>query len=313
MTKEIIRSVNLDQHETVFFQNELRFIKAATYDIIYPELKATNAGLLPISSEAGIGAENITYRQFDQLGRAKIIANYADDLPRSCVEGREFTSNIRGIGASYGYSIQEIRAAEQAGRNLVDSKARAARYLIEYEINQIAWFGNPEYKLFGLLKHPHIPRDTVKNDGANSSTEWVDKDAEKILRDLNQVVDDIMDGSKGVETPNTLLLPRKQWALISKTPRSATSDTTILNFFLSSNPVITRVEWLNELEGAGTGGTDAMIAYNNSSDKLTLELPLPFEQFPAQERNFEFVVNCHARCGGVLLYYPLSAAIREGI
>ncbi len=56
-----------------------------------------------------------------------------------------------------------------------------------------------------------------------------------------------------------------------------------------------------------------MITYKRSPDKLTLELPQLFEQFAAQERNLEFVVPAHGRIGGVIIYYPLSVNIVEGI
>jgi len=56
-----------------------------------------------------------------------------------------------------------------------------------------------------------------------------------------------------------------------------------------------------------------LIAYENSSDKLTFEIPQPFEQLPAEARSLEILVNCHARTAGVAVYYPLSIAIWEGI
>lgn len=318
---EKIQSVNLDANETMFFARELEFIKAKTYDVQYPELKATT--LIPVSNEAGPGAESITYQQFDQLGIAKIIANYADDLPRADVKGREFTSPIRSVGASYGYSVQEIRAAQFAGRNLQQRKANAARKAIDQKINNIGFYGDEEYGLKGLLNHPNITRVSVDNDGednGNPSTKWEHKTADEILRDMNNLVNGIVDLTNGVESPNTLVLPIKQYTQISSTARSTNSDTTILQYFLLNNPFITSVEWTNEFKGAGLGiegeiaaGNDIMLAYDRNPDKLSLEIPQDFEQFPAQERGLEFVISVHARIAGILVYYPLSLAIAEGI
>ena len=97
-----------DADETSFFLRELEYVKSKTYDIVFPELKARK--VIPVSFEAGPGAESITYRQFDQAGVAKIIANYGADLPRADVLGREFTSKIKSLGASYGWTVQEIRS-----------------------------------------------------------------------------------------------------------------------------------------------------------------------------------------------------------
>lgn len=56
-----------------------------------------------------------------------------------------------------------------------------------------------------------------------------------------------------------------------------------------------------------------MVCYRRSPDALEAIVPQEFEQFPAQERGLEFVVPCHAKCGGVVLYYPLSMAYGDGI
>ena len=47
--------------------------------------------------------------------------------------------------------------------------------------------------------------------------------------------------------------------------------------------------------------------------KLTLELPMPFEQFAPQQTGMEYQIPCHAKCGGVIVYYPASIAYGDGI
>jgi len=56
-----------------------------------------------------------------------------------------------------------------------------------------------------------------------------------------------------------------------------------------------------------------MIAYDNSADKLAMQIPLPFTQYAPQERNLEFVIPCEARFGGVSVYFPMSMIKGEGI
>src|SRR3546814_5621101 len=59
-----------------------------SYDIKFAPMKALS--LMPVSSDAGEGAEAITYRSFEETGMARIISSYADDLPRADVRGMEF-------------------------------------------------------------------------------------------------------------------------------------------------------------------------------------------------------------------------------
>ena len=98
---------------SVFFARELDYVKAKSYDVVYPEFTAINT--LPISSEADAGAETVTYYTYDKQGVAKIIDNYSTDLPRADVIGKPNTANVQSVGASYGYSAQEMRACRMAG------------------------------------------------------------------------------------------------------------------------------------------------------------------------------------------------------
>lgn len=308
----------LDAGETVFFQRELESIKSKTYDVIKKPLRAFV--LIPVDSTVGAGAETIVYQQYDMTGIAKIIANYADDLPRADVKGKEFVAKIKSIGDSYGYSFQEIRAAQMAGKPLAQKKANAALYAQRVKWNAIAFYGDEEHGLPGWLTNANIPSVSAPNDGAGTTTEFANKTPTQILRDLNNLVNGIFNLTKGAEEPDTLVLPNDQYTLIASTVYGTASDKTILEMFLKNNPFISEVTWANELkaESLAAGGVtsftgDIAIAYNRDPDKMTFEMPQNFEQFPAQPQGLEMVIPCHSRVGGTLVYYPLSQSILEGI
>lgn len=306
-----------DANETFFFARELEYVKSKSYDIEFPEMKAFKH--IPISTEAGEGAVSITYAQFEEIGMARIIESYADDLPRADIRGKEYTQLVKSVGVSYGYTVQEIRAAVFVGRSLTQRQANAARRANDQYINRVAWFGDNTYNILGIMNNPNIPNQLVPADGTGATTEWVNKTPDQILRDLNLITNSIPALTKGVEMPNTVLLPVAQYTLIASTPRSSVSDTTILEYFIQNNPFITTVDWVPELAGAGidppAGGanTDIMLAFDKNPDKLTMEIPMPFTQYPPQERGLEFVVPCESRYGGIIIYYPLSLSIGEGI
>lgn len=313
--KEKVISQNLDANESAFFARELEFIKAKSYDIKYPALKATS--LIPVSTEAGPGASEIAYQQFDQVGIMKIISNYADDLPRSDVFGEEFTSKVKSLGGSYGYNVQEIREAALVGRPLNSRKAASVRKANDLKVNRIAWFGDAKAGLLGMLNQPNVPAAAAADPGGG--TAWSTKTAAQILKDMNDAVTAVEETTKGVEIPDTILIPVAQNRIIGTLQNSTASDTVVREFFLKNNPEITQIEWVNDLKdvtplpSGGAGTKDVMIVYKKDPDILTLEIPSPFEQFPAQERNLEFVVPAHSRIGGVIVYYPLAINIVEGI
>lgn len=131
-----------DSDASVFFARELDYVKSQSYDVEYPEFTALK--LFPVSSEINPGAETVTYYSYDKTGMAKIISNYATDLPRADVKGKPTTAIIKSLGDSYGYSIQEMRASAMAGKSLDARKAESARYQIDYLNNKIAWNGDAE-------------------------------------------------------------------------------------------------------------------------------------------------------------------------
>lgn len=304
--------VRLDDNTSIFFNQELTKTKSRTYDIVYPQFKARS--LIPVSFDAGPAAQVIRYEQYDVTGFAKIVSNYASDFPRADVKGKEFASIVKALGDSYGYNVDEIRAAAMAGKPLQQRRANSAKQAMMKLENDIAFFGDTDNNLGGFLTNSNIPSGTVPADGDGGLTTWVSKSPQQILRDMNLAASAPFENTNGVEQANVLLLPPAQYSLIANTPFSDLSDKTILQWFLTNNQFIKSVEWVNELKAANNPmNEDLMFAYNRSPDKLTLEVPSDFEQFPPQEVGLDYVIYCFQKCGGVIWYYPMSAQIYDGI
>jgi hypothetical protein len=309
-----MNNATMDADGAYFFQRQLEYIKARSYDVQYPELKARM--LFPVSNEAGAGATTITYRTYDQSGSAQIINAYANDLPRADVAGKETSIPIRSVGTSYGYNIDEINSAQMTGQPLEQRRANAGVRAVEEKTNTVAFFGDASSGLPGLFDNPNVPTGTVVNPG--SGTEWVNKTPDEILFDINDLFADIFESTNMVEQGNTLLLPPSQWAYISATPRSSNSDTTILQYVVKNSPFLTSeadVIPVNECAAANNSvySNDVMVAYNRSPDKLQLEIPVELEWMAPQQKNLEFIVPGRSRLAGLNIYYPLSLNILEGI
>lgn len=304
---------------SVFFARELDYVKAQSYDVEYPELTALN--LFPISSEADEGAETITYYTYDKQGLAKVIDNYSTDLPRADVDGKPSTAEIKSLGSSYGYSAQEMRASRLAGKSLDSRKAEAARFAIDSKTNMIAWAGDEESGLMGVLSSGQsIPLYSIPAN-ANSKTKWTEKSADEILADVNGMAKAVAKVTKNVERPDTLCVPAEVYMDIA-TRRIPDTDTTVLSFILDHSPYIKDVINAAELDAdaigtnpyaAASGGQGVAFLFTKDKRKLSLENPMPFNQYPVQTKNLEVVVPCEARTAGVIVYYPLSAMIAVGV
>lgn len=316
-----VRSMNFDDAEaaSVFFARELDFVKSQSYDVEYPEFTALS--LFPMSSEVDPGAETVTYYSYDKTGLAKIISNYATDLPRADVKGKPTTAIIKSLGDSYGYSIQEMRASRMAGKSLDTRKAESARYQIDYLNNKIAWNGDAETGLKGVLSTDNdVPLYTVAN-GAKGTTSWADKTEDEILADITGMLKQMATVTKKVEKPDTLALSSDAYIEIQNKRIEGTA-TTVLKYIQDNIPDIKQIVSCPELDAdsvetnpyaAASNGKAVALLFKNDSRKLSIENPLPFMQYPIQTQGLEVVVPCEARTAGAMIYYPMSLLIAVGV
>lgn len=308
---------NADADESLFLARELETILAREFEKKYPERKARK--LVPISTEVDPGSETYTYRVYDEFGAAKVITDYAKDLPTFDALAREVSAKVVSLGGSYGYSVQELRAAAKAGKSLDSRKQRAAVRGFEKAENDILLLGDANTGMLGLLKAAaadggNVPTVSIPADGTGSTKTWSTKTADQIIRDLDLLVNTVRTQSKGIHEANTVLLPLEAWGIANSKPYSTAggSDKTVLAWWKANHPGV-EVGWVNELSTAGAGATTRAMAYVRDPEMLEGHIPQPYEQFPPQAKGLTFSVPCHSRIGGVAWYFPLSAVYGDGI
>lgn len=302
------------EEAAVWFARELDEVKAKTYDRVYPELNALR--IFPVSSSVNPGAETTTYYAYDITGMADFISDYSDDLPRADVFGEPQSINIRPIGSSYQFSTQDIRASRFSGKSLDVRRGEAARKFIDRMINRIAWCGDEKRGLRGVLSsNNQVPLWTPPLNAKNT-TKFTDCTPDEILAVFSGALQYMSAQTNGVEVPDTIALDQATYIYLATTPRSSLSDTTILKWLQDNLPGIT-FERAGELQATSEynpfKGLNVMVIYKNDPEKLEIEIPLMFNQLPAEARNLAFVINCEARVAGAIIYYPFSMLIVPGI
>lgn len=299
---------NFDAAEIAFIERELESVRTGLYQVKYGPLQVRD--LCPVSNEDDPGAETIKINVYDGVGLAKIVASYAKDFPRADVKVTEQRIPVKSLGASYGYNIQEMRAAALAKRPLDQMKAMRAKQSVDQKLERIGLLGDSANGLVGLFNITNAQTLVPGNAAAGTpnggaATNWKNKTPDEILKDMNAAVSKIKTTTNGMEQPDTIALPIAQEVLISTTARSPTSDTTIKQFFQMNNKGINIVQ-VPRLTGAGSGSTDRMLVYRAKPDAFQLAIPQEFEQFPPQIEGMEMSVPCHMRTGGLLVFLPLA-------
>jgi len=286
----------------LFLQRQLEYIRPQVFETAYADIKYPT--ILPVTSEAGNAAQTFTYRIIDSTGEFRLLADAASDLPRADISQVEKSINIRSFGGSFGYTVQELRAAQMANIALEQRRAGAVRRAYEEKVESVAMFGESTVSLTGFFNNPTV--DIVAADKWFTTAGITAQEMNELL---NYGVTAVVNGSNMKEEPDTILLAYEDYNKVSTTRNSDSSDVTVLEYFLRTSPYIRNVEPINQLTKGKNGGklnTSRMVVYKRDPEKVQLHIPQPLELFPAQQRGLEFIVPAHARVGGVALYYPKS-------
>ena len=317
----------------VFFQRQLEYIQAQSYDVLYPELMARE--VFALNTEGGEGINTITYRSYDKRGEAAIIAGKVTDLPRGDIDGKEYSLSVRTLGNAYGYSRQELAASRLTGMPLEQRKVDATRRAYEELVNQLSWFGSATHDIHGLFGGPaSAPWSTVTRNvvasaagGANSTVWGVDKTPDEVIADLTSACAKLYTDTKKLFRPTVILMSVEKKQYLMNTPRSLQSDVSILDWFLRNNMFIKSadaIKDINELAGIydaaatapfdPTGASDdGFTVMAESLDNMRLREPFPYVHLPVQYKGLEFEVNCYGRFAGLELIRPGAVQHFEGV
>jgi hypothetical protein len=311
----------LDDGESAFFQLQLTYIEVQQHAIKHKPLRAME--FIPVTMMAPPGANSMQIRYYDLVGNAKIVHDYASDFPMANTVGSFKTVNIKSLGSGFQFSVQEIREAQMSGTPLDQREAMAAERAIDELIDSIAWMGDKDTGLNGLLNYPGIGSYTLGT-GGTGSTLWSTKTSDQIIADVVGLISSVRKATNGKEIPDTLLMSQTQFLYLAGTRLGSVNNVSLLTYLTETLRVlgVTTIDWVNELEnfaGATVGNVasgntyaNRIIVYKKDLEHLRLEIPVTFEMFPPQVENLVYKIPSHARCAGVIAYYPLSIAVADG-
>lgn len=321
IVRMIDSDVRLTDDDGVFFQRQLEAIEAKSYDVLYPDLE----GRLRFKTNTfgGAGAQTLTYRSFDHVGKAQVINARATDLPKSQIKGKEYSIKVKSVGVAYDYDIDEILAAKMAGMPLEARKVMAARRGYEQYINAVIWRGDEAAGLGGLFTNTDILRQPVANGAAGTAT-WASKTPDEVLEDLNTACGAMFATTKKIHAPKEIWLDTLNWNWLFSTPRSPLSDTTIGQYFCNNNQFGIKKEDfypLNELAdgipmGTGAGSKCFIIINHNAPDgneTVRIRETLPLQFLAVQLHGLVYEVPGRGRFAGLEVTYPRAIDIWYGI
>jgi hypothetical protein len=310
------KGYRFDSNETAILTRQIEFVRAKTFDVKRASLQALN--YIPLASDIPSWASNVIQVVYDGVGRAQIVANGADDIPRVGVVASEQTLKVVSVNAAYAYDLMDLRAAIGTGVPLADRKALMARRVIDTAIDEMlaigtlaTMSGQVNTGLAGFINNAAVPVYTT------TAGSWAAATADAIILDMTNIIVKPSQATKQLFATTDVIMSPEKYDFIAQKPRGTPSDTTILEFLKRVNPGVTFSKW-HRLTGTTAGGTgpgasgkDRVIAYAKDPEVIEGIVPILFEQLPPQVRNMETSVIVHARCGGVDFHHPSAAVYAD--
>jgi len=304
----------LDALDTAYLARELESVEQTIYQTEYPELKARM--LIPVDTSDPPGARSISYDMFDRFGIAKIISNFADDLPMADAFKKRTSSSVHSMGIGYQYTIEDMlaaaaaRAIGRAGADILQEKATGAREGSEAKLDDIAFFGDADAGLGGFANNSNV---TVTSEITGT---WSTATAAQIMADLDELVSAHVTQMKGRVAPKslTVVLPLASYLIVAHKPVDTTNQDRVLKVWLEHQPFVGDVFWSEKLDTADAAGTGPrMVCYRREPRVLALKIPMDYTTLPPQAKNLAFVVPAIMRVGGTVMRYPVNVTYMDNI
>lgn len=309
----------MDQQAALsFLSNQLTYHEATVEEIEYPEVQYPD--LIPVDFSAPEWTKTVSYTSTDKVGKADWFHADARDIRRADVDRKKFETSVEMAGIGYGYNLEELQQAQQAGVALTSEKAEAAREAYEYFVDEVALLGNSDKNFFGLIDYPGITTLLVANNGAGTSRTWRNKTADEILEDVNAPLTQIWAQTGKAGMANTIALPPEDFAYIATRRLTEQGSDTILDWLRTKNLYTQRTRLELEivpmlgLETAGQGGSGRMIVYRKDPKVLKMHIPMRHKFIePMRTGPMIYEVPGIFRLGGLDVKRPLYILYVDGI
>jgi hypothetical protein len=301
-----------------FLQSQTTYIEAEVYRIQYPELIWEQ--LVPVDSAANEWAKSVTYYSLDKVGNADWLNGMATDMRYADINRGRFEQGLEMAGIGYRYTLEEIGQAMMIpGLNLTAERADAARWAYESFMDRLAYFGDANKGFTGLLNNATVTVTNAIADGTGSSALWSAKTADQIVRDVNNALSAVYEGSNSVEIADTVLLPIDAMTTLATT-RIPNTPISALEYLKGNNqythytgaPLTIRA--VLGLGTAGKSGVGRMVAYRRDPRVVKLHVPMRHRFLPVyQEGPTTFSIPGIFRVGGVEIRRPVAFSYVDGI
>lgn len=313
------RSTRMDAQDQYFLSNQLQSVDPTKYYHLVPGL----VGRKLIPPIAGVSPNMPVYKwMMTKLkGQARKGGKHSKSQPTVSVVRTEETANIKTYEASFGWTVDEVRAAREAGSDLPGDSFTAAVATLEQNIDSNLAIGDADSGITGLTNNANV-LSTNAAAKTGGGTSWLGAGAlpDEIMNDIVTAIEATQLALKQGQIPGSdmpmfdqfaLYLPRKHMTQLMTKRLGSANDTTVLGFIRKNFEMIKSIQPWWRLDTADAGAPMAVIVPALDTGAMNpfaggALLPLDFEQLPEQYEGRDVIVPCASKAGGVPIRFPVA-------
>lgn len=179
---------------------------------------------------------------------------------------------------------------QKVGRSLDQIFDKGLRLNHDKKMDENVYYGFPKYGSYGLVNHPSVTSVVADpHTTGGTDTQWNVKTPAEILHDINNVLTGTIAASEydNRGMANHILIPWEAYTYIVTTELSDGSGKSILTYLMENNIATKQgidltIVPCRQCKGAGTGGSDRMVAYRNDEDMIGMDITVPIRRLFTQ-------------------------------
>lgn len=280
---------------------------------------------LPVETGGGwvdyVSAMSVAYGLTNGAQNSPVHAGGANNVPvvQASLDKGLFKAHTFAVAMRV--MFVDMARSNFIGRSLDQILTDGVRLAYDKHMDANAYVGLAEYGTTGLINDPDATETTAAA-GAATTTTWATKTPAEILKDINDALTASWAAAEYDESgmPNHILLPYEQYTYILNTPVSALATESIMDYVMKNNIAakngrslfIGGTRWL---KGAGTGGADRMVVYNNDKRFVKLDELVPLSRVMTSPNAAEvcYDTSYMANISETQLFYPQTVLFVDGV
>lgn len=323
-----MKSATANLRDKRFVSDSYAFLQKQL-EILDPVIKEPLSGTdwprdMPVKIGGGfvesVSVIDVAYASTGEAEDAVFVEN-ANDIPIMQADFSKQASKVFNFQEYMRIGYVEQQKFRKLAMNIEDTMNRGIRLHLDKTIDLSVYKGFAKAGTTGLVNNAAITRSTVApHTSGGSDTQWVNKTADEILVDVNNLLTAIWVANDCATDglPNHILVPVEQFGALVTRKVSDDSERSILTYILENNItnqqggnlVISPCKWC---KSAGAGSTDRMVAYINNEERIRFSQTVPLSRLTTEIRSMSFDTPFVSQFSEVQFVYPTTVQYADGI